>query len=64
MVWNLGGNAENAGNQSSDVDNQDGKLGIAVEMKQESNGKDKFKAWREVKIIENEHSCKNLVLHI
>ena len=33
-------------------------------MKSESNGNDKFKEWREVKIIENEHICKNLVLRI
>ena len=25
---------------------------------------DRFKEWREVKVIENEHICKNLVLHI
>ena len=29
-----------------------------------SNGNDKFKEWREVQIIENEHICKNLVPHI
>ena len=28
------------------------------------NRNDKFKEWREVKIIENEHICKNLVLQI
>ena len=33
-------------------------------MKQESNRNGKFKEWREVKVIENEHICKNLVLHI
>ena len=33
-------------------------------MKQESKGNDKFKKWREAKIIENEQICKNLVLHI
>ena len=50
MVWNLGGNAKNAGNQGGDVQNQ--------------GGNDKYKEWREAKIIENEHTCKNLVLHI
>ena len=50
---------------SSDiVQNQGGNLGIAVEMKSEGNRNDKFSKWREVKIIENEHICKNLVLHI
>ena len=29
-----------------------------------SNGNDKFKEWREVQIIGNEHICKNLVPHI
>ena len=60
----MGGNAKNAGNKGGDVENQGGNLGIAEEMTQESNGNDKFKEWREVKIIENEHICKNLVLHI
>ena len=60
----MGGNAKNAGNQGGDVENQGGNLGIAEEMTQEGNGNDKFKEWREVKIIENEHICKNLVLHI
>ena len=31
-VWNLGGNAKNAGNQGGNVENRDGNLGIAVEM--------------------------------
>ena len=44
MVWNLGGN-------------QGGKLGIAVGMKNGSNRNGKFKEWREVKVIENEHIC-------
>ena len=60
----MGRNAKNAGNQGGDVENQGGNLGIAVEMKQESNRNGKFKEWREVKVIENEHICKNLVLHI
>ena len=46
LVWNLHGNAENAGNQGGDKENQGGNLGIAVEMKQESNGNDKFKEWK------------------
>ena len=33
-------------------------------MKKESNRNDKFNKSREVKIIENEHICKILVLHI
>ena len=41
------------GDQGDDVENQGGNLGIAVEMKQESNGNDKFKECREFKIIEN-----------
>ena len=53
MVWNLGGNVKKSVNQGSDVQNQGGNLGIAVEMKQEGNKKNKFKEWREAKIIEN-----------
>ena len=34
---------------------------MAVEMTQNSNGNNKLKKWREVKIIENEHICKNLI---
>ena len=60
----MGVNEKNAGNQGGDVENQGGNLGIAAEMKQESNRNGKFKEWREVKVIENEHICKNLVLHI
>ena len=55
---------KNAENQSGDAGNQNGNLGIAVEITQNSNGNDKFKEWREVKIIENEHVCKNLGLHM
>ena len=75
MGWeckNLDGNAGkarnqgekwgNLGNQGSDAENSDGNLGIAVEMAQ--NNSDKFKEWGEVKTIENEHICKNLVSHI
>ena len=54
----------NAGNQVGDVENQVGNLDVVVEMKQESNRNGKFKEWREVKVIENEHICKNSVLHI
>ena len=62
MVWNLDGNSKNTGIQGGDVQNHGGNLGIAVEMKQESNGNDKFKEWREVKIIVTEHICINLIL--
>ena len=61
---NLGGNAKNAGNWDGDPENQNRNLGIAVEMAYNSNGNDKFKEWREVKIIENERVCKNLISHI
>ena len=33
LVWNLDGNARNAGNQGGDVPNQGGNLGITVEIK-------------------------------
>ena len=46
------------------IQNQGGNLGIAVEIKWESNGNDKFKEWREIKITKNERICNNLVLHI
>ena len=52
------------GNQSGDVENQGRKLGITVEMTKNSSRNNKFKEWREVKIIENEHICKNLGSHI
>ena len=64
MVQNLGWNTKNTANQGGDVENQGGNLGVEVEMKLESTGKDKFKEWREARIIENEHIYKNLVLHI
>ena len=32
MVWNLGGNAKNAGSQGHDVQNQDENSDVAVEM--------------------------------
>ena len=43
---------KNLGNQVGDVENQGGNLGITVEITQESNGNDKVKEWREVKMIE------------
>ena len=49
------------GNQGGSRENQGGNLKIALEMTQNSNGNDKFKQWREVEIIENEHICKNLI---
>ena len=49
-------------NQSGDAGNQSVNLSIAIELTQNSN--DKFKEWREVKIIEKEHICKNFVSHI
>ena len=54
----MGENANNPRNQAGDVDNQGGKLSIAVKMTQESNGNDKFKEWRELKIDENERIYK------
>ena len=33
-------------------------------MKKESNRNGKFKQWRDVRVIENESICKNLILHI
>ena len=51
-------------NQSGDAGNQSVNLSIAIELTQNSNGNDKFKEWREVKIIEKEHICKNFVSHI
>ena len=61
---NLDGSAKNVGNQGGDAGNQSVNLSIAIEMTQNSNGNDKFKEWREVKIIEKEHICKNFVSHI
>ena len=55
---NLCGNAENA---YGDAWNQGRNLSTAVEMTQKSSGNDKLKEWRELKMIENEHICKNLV---
>ena len=55
---------KNVENQDGDAGNQGGNLSIVVEITQNNYRNDKFKEWREVKIIENEHICKNLVLHI
>ena len=49
------------GNQCGDAVNQGGNLSIAVEMTSCSNKNGKFKERREVKLIENEHICKNVV---
>ena len=40
-------------NQCGDAGNQDGDLGIAVEITQSCSGNNKLKEKREVKIIEN-----------
>ena len=61
---NLDRNAKNMGNQDGDVGNHGRNLSIVVEMIWNSNGNNKFKEWREVKIIENEHICKKLVSRI
>ena len=50
-MGNLGGNTKNVGNQGGDAGNQGGNLSIAVEITWNSNGNDKLKDWREVKII-------------
>ena len=52
------------GGQGGDAGNQGGNLSKQVEMTQNSNGNDKFKKWREVKIVKNKHICKNLISHI
>ena len=61
---NPGGNTKNVGNQGGDAGSQGGNLSIAVELTQNSNGNNKFKEWQEVKIMENEHICKNLFSHM
>ena len=63
-MGNLGENAKNVGNQGGNEGNQGGNLSIAAEMTCNSNWKDKFKEWREVKVIEINHIFKNLVSHI
>ena len=52
------------GNQGGNAGNQNGNSGIAVAMTKTSNGNDKFKDWRKVKMIKNEPICRNLVSHI
>ena len=49
-VGNLGGNTKNVGNQVGDAGNQGGNLSTAVEITWNSNGNDKLKDWREVKV--------------
>lgn len=61
---NLGGNVENSENQFDGAGNQGGNLATAVKMTQNNSENDKLKEWRKVKIIENEHLCKNLFSHI
>ena len=39
------------GNQGGDAESQGGNLSIAVEITWNSNGNDKLKDWKEVKII-------------
>ena len=39
------------GNQGGDAENQGGNLSIAVEITWSSNGNDKLKDWKEIKII-------------
>ena len=51
------------GNQCDDVGNQGGHLGIAVDMTQNNSENDKLKQLREVRIIKNDHICKNFVPH-
>ena len=53
-VWECGKSGwkyKNMGNQGSDAENQGGNLIIAVEITWNSNGNDKLKDWKEVKII-------------
>ena len=50
-MGNLGGNMTDVGNQGSDAGNEGGNLSIAVEITWNSNGNDKLKNWREIKII-------------
>ena len=64
QAGNVGKNAKIVGNLGDDAGNEGGNLSIAVEMIQNSNENNKFKEWREVKIVKNKHICKNLVSHI
>ena len=52
------------GNQRGNAGNQGGNLSIAVKLRENSNGNEKLKKWREVKMIKNEHICKHLVSRI
>ena len=52
----LGGNTKNVGNQGGKAGNQGGNVSISVQITWNSNGNDKLKDWREVKII-NLVSC-------
>ena len=59
-VWECGEstwNTKNVGNQGGDEGNQGRNLSIALEITWNSNGNDKLKDWREVKIL-------NVVSHI
>ena len=44
--------------------NKESRWNQAEEITYKNNGNYKFKEWREVNIIENEHICKKLILHI
>ena len=57
---NLGGIVKNVENRGGNAGNQGGNLSAAVNITQNSNGNDEFKEWKEVKIKENKHICKNL----
>ena len=52
------------GNQGGNAGNQGGSLSIAVKVTWNSNGTDKLKEWREVKIIGSKHICNDLVSNI
>ena len=60
----LGGNTENVGNQGGDTGSQGWNVGITAQITENSSGNDKFKECREVKIIEKEHICKELISNI
>ena len=61
---NLPGNEKYVGNQGGNTRNYDGNLSITVKITYNRNGNYKFKAWRDVKIIESKNTCKNLISHI
>ena len=50
-VGNLCGSTKNVGNPGGNAGNQGGNLSIVVEITWNSNGNDKLKDWREVRII-------------